>query len=64
MTPPDDLVTIKWAAERLKVHTMTVRRMIERGELGPVTRLGRKAVRLTRVGVEDCIKLNTEEFSR
>jgi len=59
-----DLLTIKQVAEMLACHTMTVRRKMASGEFGPITRLGRKAVRISRAGVEAYISLHTEEIIR
>jgi hypothetical protein len=33
-----DLVSTAWAAQAIGVHTATVRRMIERGELNPAAK--------------------------
>lgn len=34
-----DLVSTAWAAQALGVHSATIRRMVDRGELTPATKL-------------------------
>ena len=57
----DDLISIDRVAEILDCHTMTVRRIIKRGELGDVVRIGSKFVRIRRAAVEAYICKHTEE---
>ena len=42
---PDELLTVKEVAERLKLNQQTIRNMIDRGELGHV-RVGQRRVRV------------------
>ena len=55
----NDLLTIKQVAEVLSCHQMTVRRIMDAGELGPITRLGRRAIRISSIGLELYIINNT-----
>ena len=54
--PEVDLVTIKHAAAILDCSTMTVRRRMNEGALGPVVKRGRKFLRLYRANVESFAK--------
>jgi excisionase family DNA binding protein len=48
--PLPDLITVSEAAASLRVTPMTIRRMVERGEL-PSTRVGPKIIRIPRTAL-------------
>lgn len=57
---PDDLMTAEDVAGLLRVHPVTVRRRMARGDFGAIYRDGRKCVRIRRAGYEAYIAARTE----
>ena len=57
---PDDLMTAEDVAALLRVHPVTVRRRMARGDFGAIYRDGRKCVRIRRAGYDAYIAARTE----
>lgn len=56
----DDLMTAEDVAGILRVHIVTVRRRMARGDFGALYRDGRKCVRIRRAGYDAYIAARTE----
>lgn len=57
----DDLMTAEDVAALLRVHVVTVRRAMARGEFGAIYRSGRKCVRIYRREFEAHVARQTEK---
>lgn len=61
---PDDLMTAEDVAGLLRVHPVTVRRRMARGDFGAIYRDGRKCVRIRRAGYDAYIAARMEQVAK
>lgn len=59
----EKLITCKEVSELISVSLVTARRMVNRGDFGPVSKISRKCVRVNAQRVNEYIKRHTEEVS-